>query len=43
MYWRGRNNASMNYAADEIPIALVTARTWHNDFVKLVDAYLRIF
>jgi len=42
MYWRGRSNVSMIYAADEIPIALVTARAWHNDFVKLVDAYLRI-
>ena len=42
MYWRGRSNVSMINAADEIPIALVTARAWHNDFVKLVDAYLRI-
>jgi len=43
MYWRGRSNMSMIIAANEIPIALITARTWHNDFVKLVDAYLRIF
>ena len=43
MYWRGTANVSMIYAAGEIPIALITARAWHNDFVKLVDAYLRVF
>ena len=43
MYWRGQANVSMITASYEIPIALITARAWHNDFVKLVDAYLRIF
>ena len=42
MYWRGQANMTMLRASCEIPIALVTARTWHNDFVKLVDAYLRV-
>ena len=43
MYWRGKANVSMITASYEIPIALITARAWHNDFVKLVDAYLRVY
>ena len=41
MYWRPYIRA-MWVAADELHISYGTAKNWHNGFIELVDAYMRI-
>lgn len=40
IYWRKTH--TLTGAAMKIHVAEITAKNWHNDFVELVDAYMRI-
>lgn len=40
IYWRGTH--SLTGAALAIHVSTPTARLWHNGFIELVDAYMRI-
>lgn len=41
MYWRAYGR-SMWVAADEVHVSYGTAKNWHNGFIELVDAYMRV-
>ena len=40
VYWR--RSRTLTGAAMEVHVSPATAKAWHNDFVELVDAYLRV-